>query len=105
MPTPNIHAAIRAGCTTWHIEDCTYPACDCSPVVPDMIKTALRAAIPKEPPTEVIEAMARGGCFWSKSSCGCAAPSNCWNVDDVSRAEQTEAYKAQPIYRELWGEE
>lgn len=57
--TPHLDAAVRAGCSPWHDEDCTYPACDCAPVVPDMIRTALRAAFPWTPSPETIEAMAR----------------------------------------------
>lgn len=55
--TPALDAAIRAGCSPWHEQDCSYPACDCAPVVPDMIRTALSAALADTP--AVVELMAR----------------------------------------------
>lgn len=90
MPTPNIDAAIRAGCDPGRLGDpsaCRYPACagECDET-DTIIISALRAAIPREPPYEIIAAMAS------------AAMAN----DSWSHVKITKAYKANPIYRELY---
>lgn len=104
--TPHVDAAVRAGCSPWHDEDCTYPACDCAPVVPDMIKTALRAAL--TPSAETIRAMAREHCF--HGGCGvlegqCKKHGRCTvDPDESEIAQMLSAYHAIPIVRELWPE-
>jgi hypothetical protein len=97
--TPIIDAAIRAGCIG---QPCSYPLCGkhflsgrdrC--VSPGAILTALRAALPWQPPPEVIEAMARVLFdHWFK---GYALPQE-W------RDAALLAYHTQPIMCELYDE-
>jgi hypothetical protein len=114
MPTPNIDAAIQEGCAVLR-KFCPYPKCDCTNM-PRAIEAALRAAIPKEPPAEVIEAMARAICLaegndpdqtilTEKSVLigeGRGYESPLWTYCD---AEARAAYKSQPIWKELWDDQ
>lgn len=103
--TPIIDAAVRAGCTPWHEQDCSYPFCDCVPVVPDMIRTALRVAFPRDPTPETVEAMA--GAAYHRWFGEYAQPK--WGEAVISkamwRAASIAAYRVQPIWQELWRDE
>jgi hypothetical protein len=84
MPTPNKDAAIRCGCShEWGIR-CDYPRCECMNL-PRAVDATLRTAIHKEPDPHDLFLMERR--------------------TGLTRDQALAAYKAQPIYRELWGEE
>jgi hypothetical protein len=107
--TDIVGAAICAGCGAWHEEYCIYPACDCAPVVPEMIKTALRAALPWDLPAERLEAMARamyerGPMFKHTGLAWDAFPDYLADRRAVYIADALAAYRADPIMRELYPE-
>jgi hypothetical protein len=104
--------AIRAGCDGLR---CHYPGCaHCG--WPELVTTALRTAIPREPTPETIEAMAVSLCC-GKEHCNAAdhAPDHDLSDDGYatrygceSKEQQDAAlaaYRAQPIWQALWGEE
>lgn len=118
---PEMIAAVRAGCQRDAILralDCraTRPQCagaKCECPVSETIWTALRSAIPREPPAAVVDAMARAiflamtkDSAWKGFDC-----SSTWETGTSDKAKEIwrqialAGYRALPIYRELWPDE
>lgn len=114
--TPIIDAAIRAGCQRYgilrHLKwdakiNCNGPFCECT--ISEVQMVALRTACPKEPPAEWLWAMAEA--IACNRMAGGAEKSHVrWMLlfSDAMRCsyrmDAVAAYRAQPLWQELWGE-
>jgi hypothetical protein len=86
--TPIIDAAIRAGCVSGKA-NCRWPECRNCETHPTAAFVVLRAALPWDLPAERLEAMARA--IWGRA-------------DSYHVRMILDAYRADPIMRELYPE-